>query len=232
MRLDRFVCKSTQLSKSQAIAEIQSGNVTVNAKHQHDESTQVHENNIVQLNQVTLHRRAFRYIAMNKPAGSICSNIDEAYPSIFNYLDVEHVSELHIVGRLDADSTGLLLITDDGRWSFNVTRPEKECQKVYRVKLARSIKNEAVAKFSHGIQLQGESQLTKPAVLKVVSSKEALLTITEGKFHQVKRMFAAIGNRVLSLHREAIGDINLDMDTGQWRYLTPLEVQSVSQPKL
>ena len=149
--------------------------------------------------------------------------------SLFNYLNVDNVSELHIAGRLDADTTGMVLITDDGRWSFNITTPTKECRKVYRVGLSRPISDDVKAKFIEGIQLQGEQQLTRPAVLEIISSKEVLLTITEGKFHQVKRMFSAVGNRVVSLHREAIGKVNLDVDVGQWRYLTDVEIQSFTK---
>ena len=163
---------------------------------------------------------------MHKPADTICSNIDEAYPSLFNHIDVEKVSELHIAGRLDADTTGLVLVTDDGRWSFNIITPTKQCEKVYRVGLSHPIVDDVALKFENGVKLQGEQQLTLPARLEVINPKEVLLTITEGKFHQVKRMFAAVGNRVVSLHREKIGKICLDVDVGQWRYLTADEVQS------
>ena len=226
MRLDKFVCKSTELAKTEAVKEIHSGKVSVNGSIVKTESFQVHENNTVVLNGTCLKPRAFRYILMHKPAGTICSNIDEVYPSIFNHLDVDNVSELHIAGRLDADTTGMVLITDDGRWSFNITVPTKECKKVYRVGLSRDVAQEVVSKFASGIQLQGEKQLTRPAMLEIISAREVLLTITEGKFHQVKRMFAAVGNRVVSLHREAIGEVTLDVDVGQWRYLTYDEVES------
>ncbi|OEE72534.1 pseudouridine synthase [Vibrio genomosp. F6] len=229
MRLDKFVCKSTELTKTEAIQQINSGRVMVNDDVVMNEATQVHENNMILLNGVKLKARDFRYILMHKPAGTICSNIDEVYPSLFNYLNVDNVSELHIAGRLDADTTGMVLITDDGRWSFNITTPTKECRKVYRVCLSRPISDDVKAKFKEGIQLQGEQQLTRPAVLEIISSKEVLLTITEGKFHQVKRMFSAVGNRVVSLHREAIGKVNLDVDVGQWRYLTDVEIQSFTK---
>lgn len=226
MRLDKFVCKSTELSKSEAIESIHLGKVSVNESIITNEASQVHENNTVLLDGIKLTARAFRYIVMHKPAGTICSNVDEVYPSLFNYLNIENISELHIAGRLDADTTGMVLITDDGRWSFNITTPNKECCKVYRVGLSRAINADSTAQFEQGIALQGESQLTRPAKLNIISSKEVLLTITEGKFHQVKRMFAAVGNRVNTLHREAIGDVTLDLDVGQWRYLTEREVQS------
>lgn len=228
MRLDRFVCKSTELSRQEAVQCICSGAVLVNGVTATNESMQVHENNTVLLNGVRLTPRDFRYIVMNKPASTVCSNIDEVYPSLFHHLNVDKVSELHIAGRLDADTTGLVLITDDGRWSFAVTQPSSDCCKVYRVQLSRAIPLEAIdgliMQFKHGLLLQGESELTRPAKLEQVAPKEVLLTITEGRFHQVKRMFAAVGNRVVGLHREQIGEINLDLDIGQWRYLSKSEV--------
>ena len=229
MRLDKFVCKSTELSKTEATQRIRSGEVSVNGSIVTNEAEQVHENNTITIDGTKLEPREFRYVLMHKPAGTICSNKDELYPSLFNYLDIENVSELHIAGRLDADTTGMVLITDDGRWSFNITRPNQKCCKVYRVGLSREIAKDVAAKFHQGIKLQGEQQLTAPAILEVISAKEVLLTITEGKFHQVKRMFAAVGNRVVSLHREAIGDVTLDLDVGQWRYLTSNEIQSFNK---
>ncbi|WP_459681761.1 pseudouridine synthase [Vibrio comitans] len=226
MRLDRFVCKSTELTKAEAIERIHLGQISVNGAVVTNEATQVHEKNKVILAGATLTARGFRYILMHKAAGTICSNKDEVYPSLFNQITIDRVSELHIAGRLDADTTGLVLITDDGRWSFNITTPSKKCKKVYRVGLTRPIADDAAAKFSNGLSLQGEDKLTLPAVLEVLSPKEVLLTITEGKFHQVKRMFSAIGNRVVSLHREKIGAVSLDVEVGQWRYLTPDEVES------
>ena len=229
MRLDKFVCKSTAFTKTQAITFITQGDVTVNGEVITDIATQVHENNDVALNGERLYPRPFRYLLMHKPAQTICSNIDEVYPSLFNYIDIEHPQELHIVGRLDADTTGLVLITDDGRWSFNITSPNKLCPKVYRVQLRQSIDESAIPLFAQGIKLQGETQLTAPATLIIVNDKQVLLTITEGKFHQVKRMFASIGNKVVGLHREAIGCVTLDVNEGQWRYLTVDEFQALGQ---
>ncbi|MGO2513912.1 pseudouridine synthase [Marinomonas polaris] len=230
MRLDKFVCKSTELTRKEAIQYIHSGEICVNGEVVTSEATQVHENNTVLLNGDRLKARDFRYIIMNKPAATVCSNIDEVYPSVFNYLDADKASELHIAGRLDADTTGLVLITDDGRWSFNITLPTNDCRKVYRVQLSQAIpaerSSDLVTQFKQGLQLQGEQGLTRPAKLDIITPKEVLLTITEGKFHQVKRMFSAVGNRVVGLHREQIGEVYLDLDVGQWRYLSKNEVES------
>lgn len=229
MRLDKFVCKSTELTKDQALVMIHEGRVKVNSDTVTIRSAQVHENNEVTLNGSLLTPRPFRYLIMNKPANTICSNIDEVYPSLFNYITEGNNAELHIAGRLDSDTTGLVLITDDGRWSYNIITPSKECEKVYRVGLRKPITEDAAEKFAIGLQLQGESQPTRPAKLEVITSQEVLLTITEGKFHQVKRMFSTIGNKVTSLHREKIGDISLDVEEGEWRYLTVGEVRSFEE---
>lgn len=226
MRLDKFVCKSTEYTKSEAIQLINQGQVIVNGMAILNEATQVHENNQIKLHNQRLQTRSFRYLLMHKPASTVCSNIDEVYPSLFNYLDIEKVAELHIAGRLDSDTTGLVLVTDDGRWSYNIITPCKQCKKVYRVGLSRPIAQDVAAKFLRGIKLQGQAKLTLPAELTIITPYEVLLTITEGKFHQVKRMFAAVGNKVVSLHREKIGQISLDVAIGQWRYLTEDEINS------
>ncbi|UTW12060.1 pseudouridine synthase [Marinobacterium rhizophilum] len=230
MRLDKFVCKSTELSRCEAARAISRGELSVNGAVVTHAATQVHENNTVMFRGQRLTARPFRYILLHKPAATLCSNVDEAYPSIFNHIDVQNPGELHIAGRLDADSTGLVLVTDDGRWSFEIIRPDKACSKRYRVGLSYPLADDVAQKFADGLQLQGEQKLTRPATLEVVSPKEVLLTITEGRFHQVKRMFAAVGNRVLSLHRERIGSVQLDVDVGQWRYLTRDEVLSFTEP--
>ncbi|MGI1999377.1 pseudouridine synthase [Shewanella frigidimarina] len=225
MRLDRFVCKSTELLQQQAIDCIHQGQVWVNGNVVVDESIQVHENNNIQLKGQTLVSRPFRYLLINKPANTLCSNVDGVYPSLFSLIDVERPSELHIAGRLDADTTGLVLITDDGRWTFAITSPSGQCHKVYRVKLAKPIAADAGESFLQGIALQGEQELTLPAQLQIITPQEVLLTLTEGKFHQVKRMFAAVGNKVVSLHRESIGAVSVDVAEGEWRYLSVDEVQ-------
>lgn len=226
MRLDKYICKSTDLSKSQAQACIEQGQVLLNDNPVFDIKTQAHENNQVKLNGKILTLRPFRYILCHKPANTICSNLDEAYPSLFNFLEIDHKDELHIVGRLDADTTGMVLMTDDGHWSFNITRPERRCLKEYRVALSQPLARDKIETFKQGIQLQGETDLTLPAKLSFIDDKNVTLGITQGKFHQVKRMFAAVGNRVIQLHRQKIGSVELDLEEGQWRYLTQAEIDS------
>ena len=244
MRLDKFICKSTELTRNEAKKLLKSGEVRVNGEVAKNAAMQVHENNRITVDGQELTARTSRYFMLHKVVDSICSNVDEVYPSVLNFIDVDKAFDLHIAGRLDADTTGLVLITDDGRWSHNVISPNKDCQKTYRVWLRSAIPAskavELIDTFKQGIQLQGESSLTRPAVLVLVTENESteefnknsndavnevLLTITEGKYHQVKRMFAAVGNRVVGLHREQIGAIELgDLAPGEWRSLTTEEV--------
>jgi 16S rRNA pseudouridine516 synthase len=239
MRLDKFICKSTELTRSEAKSLLKRGEVRVNGEVSKNSAMQVHENNSITIDGQELTARKSRYFILHKVADSICSNVDEVYPSVLNFIEVDKAFDLHIAGRLDADTTGLVLITDDGRWSHNVISPKKHCPKTYRVWLKHAIDDEKLAllieQFKAGIQLQGEDGLTRPAVLTLVAESdvdeqddyrhEVLLTITEGKYHQVKRMFAAIGNRVVGLHREQIGEIKLgDLAPAEWRSLTEQEI--------
>jgi 16S rRNA pseudouridine516 synthase len=239
MRLDKFICKSTELTRSEAKKMLKSGDVRVNGDVAKNAAMQVHENNTITIDGQELTARGSRYYILHKVVDSICSNVDEVYPSVLNFIEVDKAFDLHIAGRLDADTTGLVLITDDGRWSHNVISPKKQCQKTYRVWLRSEIDDDKLAdlitRFEQGLQLQGEDSLTRPAILARVAQEnlvdetsyrsEVLLTITEGKYHQVKRMFAAIGNRVIGLHREQVGGIKLDgLAPGEWRELTTDEI--------
>jgi 16S rRNA pseudouridine516 synthase len=229
MRLDKFICKSTELTRNEAKKLLKRGEVRVNGEVSVNPAMQVHENNTIDIDGQVLTSRSSRYIMLHKVVDSICSNVDEVYPSVLNFVDVDKAFDCHIAGRLDADTTGLVLITDDGRWSHNVISPKKECPKTYRVWLRNEISDDKsvalIEQFTQGIQLQGEDSLTRPAKLVLITPDEVLLTITEGKYHQVKRMFAAVGNKVVGLHREQIGQLELgDLPEGEWRYLSSEEV--------
>ncbi|TKB44107.1 16S rRNA pseudouridine(516) synthase RsuA [Thalassotalea mangrovi] len=230
MRLDKFICRCSELSRSEAKKLLKLGEVRVAGTVVKDPGFQVYPESDVTLFDNPLRFEQARYYMLHKPQDCICSNIDELYPSVLHFLDVDRAFDLHIAGRLDADTTGLVLITDDGHWSHHITSPKKDCNKRYRVVTSKDIPESAVQAFADGVQLQNEAKLTKPANLEILTPREALLTISEGKYHQVKRMFAAIGNRVVGLHREQVGDIELDPDLepGQWRPLTDAEVASVT----
>ncbi len=163
MRLDKFICKSTELTRTEAKKLLKNGGVYVNDEAIKNGATQVHENNTITIDGQRLTARTSRYIMLHKPLDTICSNVDEGFPSIFHLIDVDKAFDLHVAGRLDADTTGLVLITDDGRWSHNIISPKKSCKKVYRVWLRDPAKPEYTEQFKCGVQLQGEKSLTLPA---------------------------------------------------------------------
>lgn len=224
MRLDKFICYSTTLDRPAARTQIMAGQVWVNGEPCTEVAKQVHENNDIRLAGQVLTARAPRYVMFHKRANTLCSHQDGAYPSLFHELKLDNAEHLHLVGRLDADTTGLVLLTDDGRWSYRLSHPDQGVSKTYRVYLRDPLADHVAALFSDGLLLQGEAKPTLAAQLVLVSEREVLLSITEGRFHQVKRMFAAVGNKVVALHREQIADIRLDIPLGEWRYLTPDEV--------
>jgi 16S rRNA pseudouridine516 synthase len=226
MRLDKLICISTTLTRDEANRCILAGEVTVDGELITDIRCQVHTHRDIRLNGEKLIPRPFRYQLIHKPKNTICSNIDEAYPSVFNHVNLPDHRELHVVGRLDADTTGLVLATDDGHWSFDIIRPESNCKKTYRVGLSRPLSEEAAERLRCGVIFQGITDPTLPAELEFITATDVRLTITEGKYHQVKRMFAAVGNRVVTLHREQIGGVRLDIAEGQWRELSEDEVAS------
>ena len=230
MRLDKYICQATTLTRSQAKKAISQGRITSNTASIRSSAYKVSTDETICLDGKAITIRGPRYIMLNKPQDFICSTVDEQLPSILNLIDVEKREQLFIAGRLDADTTGLTLITDDGQWSHQVTSPRRKCSKRYRVNLAEPLPDNAVELLKEGIQLKSENQPCLPATLVTVSETEVLLTISEGKYHQVKRMFAALGNHVTALHREQIGQIELDaeLELGEWRYLTEQEIKSIA----
>lgn len=229
MRLDKYLCESTPLTRSQAKKAISQGRVKSNDKIVRSSAYKTTEGEVIRFDGEVISARGLRYIMINKPQEFICSTVDEQLPSLFNLIDVEKKEMLFIAGRLDADTTGLALITDDGQWSHKVTSPRNKCKKRYRVGLDAVITEAAIAQLKEGVQLNSEPQPCLPAEVEVISETEVIITISEGKYHQVKRMFAAVGNLVIELHREQIGGIVLDetLELGEWRYLTNEEVASI-----
>lgn len=229
MRLDKFLCDALGATRKEATKIIKSGDVTVNEVVVKSGAHKLKESCCVEWQNRELTLQGPKYIMLHKPEGFVCSHEDGFNHTAFVLLDEVNMEKLHFAGRLDVDTTGLVLMTDDGKWSHRITSPKHKCEKTYRVWLADPIGEDYVARFVEGIELRNEREPTLPAQLEVIDTHEALLTIVEGKYHQVKRMFAALGNKVEGLHRERIGAIELDADLepGEYRYLTEEEVESV-----
>ena len=180
---------------------------------------------------------ALAYIAFNKPAGTECSQKPSVHPSIYTLLpsplrlrpQKSAIQGVQAVGRLDQDTTGLLLLSDDGQFIHRMSSPKKHIAKVYEVTTKHPIDEKQVQKLLAGVVLDDDPKPVKAAAAVKVSEHHLQLTLTEGKYHQVKRMLAAVGNRVEGLHRSKIGNFELPVDLlpGQWRWLSTLDLEQV-----
>lgn len=226
MRLDKFIAENTGLTRSQAAKALRAGQVVVNGEVSKNSALKISEQDTIQFDGKVLEWVGEgQYFMLYKPQDCVCSHDDGEYPTVFQFFDYPLTTKLHCAGRLDADTTGLVLLTDDGQWSHRITSPKYQCEKTYLVTLADPVEAFYAEKLAEGILLRGEKTLTKPAVLEIIDDYNVNLTISEGRYHQVKRMFAALGNKVEALHRWRIGDVVLDeaLNEGEFRPLTEKE---------
>lgn len=227
VRLDKLLAHHLGVSRNIINKELRAGKVTVDGEIIKSGAYQVtlDQNITYDDNEITL-VTGHRYFMLNKPQGYICATEDPEHPTILYFIDEPMADKLHAAGRLDLDTTGLVLLTDDGTWSHRITSPKHHCKKVYQVTVEQPLTEDLIPLFAQGIELRGEKELTKPAKLVIVDDYYAELTISEGRYHQVKRMFAAVGNHVIALHRAQIGKIKLDIPEGEYRALTDDEIVS------
>ncbi|WP_409523754.1 16S rRNA pseudouridine(516) synthase RsuA [Nitrincola sp. MINF-07-Sa-05] len=228
MRLDKYLSQATDYSRKEVKRLIHAYTVTVNGEVERDSGRHITPEDEVVMDGINLSAPSTRYLMLYKPEGVVCSTDDPTHPTVIGLIDLPKPELLHIAGRLDVDATGLVLLTDDGKWSHRITSPRHKSPKRYLVTTAEPIEESAIAKFEQGLWLKGEKMRTKPAGLKIFDPHSAEVTLHEGRYHQVKRMFASLGNRVITLHRASIGSIVLDeaLEPGEFRHLTEEEVLS------
>jgi len=226
MRFDRFICKHTEYSQKQARFLVASGRARLNGAVVTDGYQPVTRFCHVSLDDRVLQAREACYLMLNKPPGYLSATRDPDHATVMELIPSELHAQLHIAGRLDRQTSGLLILTNDGHWSRLLTAPEQKIPKVYRVETLWPITADTVAVFEQGVYLATEGITTSPAKLEVLGRNEARLTIFEGRFHQVKRMFLHVDNMVTALHRESVGEIVLDeaLAPGEHRALTAAEI--------
>jgi 16S rRNA pseudouridine516 synthase len=221
MRLDRFLSHQTRLGKKTVRQLIDAGRIKVDGIAETFHRTGVGHFTTVELDGKILQQREAIYLMLHKPAGYLSATTDPELPTVIDLIDEPYAEELHIAGRLDRASTGLLLLTNDGQWSRALTEPDKKVPKVYEITLRDTIREDASEIFSQGIYFAFEDLTTSPVKLEVISEKRARITLYEGRYHQIKRMFHAIGNKVTSLHRHSIGSLNLNgLAEGQYHRIS------------
>lgn len=231
MDLERILHSQGFGSRRQCRALILAGRVTLDARPCTDPATTIDTAGLtLNVDGVDWLFRDKVYVALHKPAGYECSRAPQHHPSVFDLLPAPLTERgVQCAGRLDQDTTGLLLLSDDGQFVHASTSPRRKVPKVYRMRTAEPVSDAQRAQLLAGVLLRGETART--AALDATLDADGLLrlTIAEGKYHQVKRMLAAVGNRVTRLHREAVGGWALPdgLAPGQWMWLGEAELACV-----
>jgi 16S rRNA pseudouridine516 synthase len=233
MRIDKVLANLGYGSRKEVKKLLKDGSVTVNEEKIKDAKQHVDpEKDLIRINGETVEYREFIYLMMNKPPGVISATEDNRDETVIDLLEAEDlIFEPFPVGRLDKDTEGLLLITNDGQLAHRLLSPKKHVPKTYYAVIDQEVTEEDIIAFRKGVILD-DGYATKPGELNILKSGERSdieLTITEGKFHQVKRMFEAVGKKVVYLQRLSMGPLQLDetLELGEYRELTEEELQSL-----
>ena len=236
MRLDKFLSEMGVGTRSEVKAYLKKGQVTLNGEIVKKPEVKIDENNdkVCYLGQV-LSYEAVQYFLLNKPAGCVTATRDHLSDTVMSFLPENRRDDLFPVGRLDKDTEGLLLITNDGQLAHELLSPRKHVDKTYFAVIDGEVREEHKQLFLNGLNI-GDEDLTLPAKLNILKSGETSqieLTIHEGRFHQVKRMFEAIGTKVTYLKRISMGPLTLgNLQPGEVRVLTDEELDALRKERM
>lgn len=227
MRIDKYLANMGVGTRKEVKEYISKGFILLNGEVVKKSTQQVNENEdkIEYLNQEIIYK-PYIYIMLNKPQGVISATKDYS-ETVIDLLEEKYQNkDIFPVGRLDKDTEGFLLLTNDGKLAHELLSPKKNVNKKYFAKLENKLKKDDIQVFENGVYLEKENYLTKPAKLEIISDYEAFVTIQEGKYHQVKRMFHAVDNEVIFLKRISMGELSLDenLKPGEYRELTDEEI--------
>ena len=227
MRLDKFFTQTGTLTRSQCAKAAKTGAITVDGIIIRDASVNIDpDKNVIAYNGEVISYSEFVYIMMNKPLGYVCSNDEPGELLVFDLLDEKYKrKDVFTVGRLDKATSGLIIITDDGKSAHAVLSPKHHVEKTYVYTLAEPLSEQDRIKLENGIELK-DGYTTKPCKIIPTGEKSGKIILSEGKYHQIRRMLAAVSNKVETLERISFGDIQLDnsLSYGQWRSLTDEEI--------
>ena len=230
MRLDKFLCEMNIGSRSQVKDYIRKGLVTVNGSIAKKPEEKIEEaKDRIAFRGEALHYQQFFYYMLNKPQGVVSATRDNLDKTVLDLLKTDR-KDLFPVGRLDKDTEGLLLITNDGELAHNMLSPRKHVQKTYLVTIKRELTEEEIFRLETGVDI-GDDKPTAPAKIEKITGTQIHLSISEGRFHQVKRMLKAVDNEVLALKRLCFGGLVLDekLAPGAYRELTTEEVALIHE---
>ena len=228
-RLDRFIAQYCQVSRRDVRLMLAQGRVLVNNITARDIDQIIDSFSTIVLDGEVIQANAAHYIMLHKPIGVVSATKDDQHKTVIDLLDYSFKSQLHIVGRLDLNTSGLLLLTNDSRWSERLTQPESKVSKHYVVTLKNKITKDYIDAFANGMYFGYENLTTKPAKLTILSDYQAEVELSEGRYHQIKRMFGRFRNPVVALHRGKIGNLLLDpaLPAAGYRKLTADEMTHI-----
>lgn len=217
-RLDRFIARTCQIPLKSVKPLLARGLVSVNGVVADDGQFMVDEFDRIDYEDIVLQDRCPLYFMLHKPVGVVSATRDKQHTTVLDLIDHPAKESLHIVGRLDLNTSGLVLLTNDGRWSRALTSPDAKVPKRYQVQVQEPMDERYVTAFAEGFYFEPENRVTAPVELILTSTTTAELVLTEGKYHQIKRMFGRFRNRVLALHRSAVGPYELDASLAPGEY--------------
>jgi 16S rRNA pseudouridine516 synthase len=227
MRLDRFLSNLPRFNRQAVRQLLASGRIRLDGQTCCDKRSEVSVFSRVELDDELLQAgKPARYFMLHMPIGVVSATEHPQHRTVLDLLAEPDTHELHLAGRLDLNTSGLLLITNDGQWSRRATSPQHKQPKVYLVETEEPIDPACIATFAQGLYFRFEDLVTQPAELEILAPRRARLILCEGRYHQVKRMFGHFQNKVVGLHRISMGAIVLDerLAPGQYRALTAAEI--------
>lgn len=230
-RLDRFLAQYCQISRKNVRLMLAKNRVLINGVVAHNIDEIIDTFSQITLDGQVIQENSAHYIMLNKPIGVVSATRDEKHKTVIDCLEYPFKNQLHIVGRLDLNTSGLVLLTNDSRWSERLTLPEKKVTKRYIVTLKNKLNEAYVSAFAEGMYFAYEDLTTQPARLTIMSDYQAQVELVEGRYHQIKRMFGRFRNPVVALHRCSIGNLPLDeqLASGLSRKLTEQEVNDIDK---
>ncbi|MCE4053268.1 16S rRNA pseudouridine(516) synthase [Pseudomonas sp. Au-Pse12] len=230
MRLDRFLSNLPRFNRQQVRLLLVQRRVRIDGQPVSDPRAEVREFSRVELDEEVLQAgKPARYFMLHKPMGCVSATRDPEHRTVLELIHEPDPQDLHIAGRLDYNTTGLMLITNDGNWSRRLTQPQTKLPKLYYVETEDEMTPEYIQTFAEGLYFAFEDLTTLPAQLQILGPRCARLSIVEGRYHQVKRMFGHFNNKVLRLHRERMGPLVLDerLAPGEYRPLSADEIRLI-----
>ena len=225
-RIDKFIANYLNINRKQVRLLVAQQRIVIDGDIATRVDQLINKFSLIALDGQIIQQHSAHYLMLHKPVGVVCATKDQQHKTVIDLINEPYKHELHIVGRLDLNTSGLVLLTNDSRWSEALTDPKHKVEKHYLVTLANKLTTEYIDAFNDGMYFGFEDITTQPAKLTILDDYRAHVVLTEGKYHQIKRMFGRFRNPVVALHRQQVGNIVLpeSLASGEYRPLSEDEI--------